>query len=126
MLKSLRKSSVENRLVETQLYEFVMNELKEGIKHHGTWGQAIVNSEGNKEKAEAEYIKLRVQSVKDEITLNHLIDDEKLSKIQSLYFSSEKNDNSNVDADAGSSYVTLIFVLIILITFMVTLAHLFN
>ena len=57
------------RLIEEQLYEQVVIELSDGKKRHGLWAKAIADSEGSEEKAKSLYIKYRVQSIKDELSL---------------------------------------------------------
>ena len=54
-------------------------------KHRGIWGQAMVEAEGDLNKAEAAYIKFRVQGLKDELILGQLLEDERLAEIQRLY-----------------------------------------
>ena len=78
------KMSIIQRQQETKLYEFVMDEIKEGIRHQGSWGKALVKCEGDEQKASAEYIKLRVQELKDFITLENIIEDERLKAIQQM------------------------------------------
>ena len=84
MFNKNSKDSVIERLAETKLFEYVMDELADGNKQRGEWGQAMVECEGNKTKAEAAYIRLRVQSLKDSIALGNIIEDETLKEIQSM------------------------------------------
>ena len=65
--KSKNKLSILQRKQETFLYELVMEEIANNECQKGIWGQAIVKSNGDEKKAEAEYIKLRVESLKDEL-----------------------------------------------------------
>jgi hypothetical protein len=62
----MRKSAFE-RLAEEQLYQIVVDEIKRDEKREGLWAKALVEAEGDKEKTQALYIKLRVQSLKDEL-----------------------------------------------------------
>ena len=78
------KMSIIQRQQETKLYEFVMDEIKDGVRHQGSWGKALVKCEGDEQKASAEYIKLRVQELKDFITLENIIEDERLKAIQQM------------------------------------------
>ena len=66
--KSSTKQSAE-RLIEEQLYEQVVIELSEGKQRQGLWAKAIADSEGSEEKAKSLYIRYRVQSIKDELSL---------------------------------------------------------
>ena len=67
--KSKDKLSIFQRKHETYLYELVMEEIAKNERQKGIWGQAIVKSNGDEKKAEAEYIKLRVESLKDELEI---------------------------------------------------------
>ena len=78
------KMSIIQRQQETKLYEFVMDEIKDGVRHQGSWGKALVKCEGDEQKASAEYIQLRVQELKDFITLENIIEDERLKAIQQM------------------------------------------
>ena len=62
----MRKSAFD-RLAEEQLYQLVVDEIKRDEKREGLWAKALVEAEGDKEKTQALYIKLRVQSLKDEL-----------------------------------------------------------
>jgi hypothetical protein len=68
-LKSFRLASATRRLDEEVLYEFVVNELAQGIRREGLWAKALVETEGDDQAANARYIKLRVQALIDEHTL---------------------------------------------------------
>ena len=49
-----------------------MDEIANNKRQKGLWGQAIVKSNGDEKKAESEYIKLRVESLKDKKTITKL------------------------------------------------------
>ena len=87
LLNRYKKHSVMRRVVETQLYEFVMDEIAQGVKQKGIWGQAMVGCDGDATKAEAAYIRLRVQSLKDFIKLGNIIENENLRAIQETFLS---------------------------------------
>jgi hypothetical protein len=74
--KSKDKLSIFQRQQETKLFEFVMDEIANNNRQKGLWGQAIVKSNGDEKKAEAEYIKLRVESLKDELEIQKQNEDE--------------------------------------------------
>ena len=84
LFNQFNKMTIIQRQQETKLYEFVMDEIKDGVRHQGSWGKALVNCEGDEQKASAEYIKLRVQELKDYITLNNIIEDERLKAIKQM------------------------------------------
>ena len=51
IFKQIKKTKVITRIQETQLFEYVMNEINQNDRKEGIWGQALVASEGNQEKA---------------------------------------------------------------------------
>ena len=61
--------SIFQRKHEIYLFQLVMDEIANNGRKKGIWGQAIVKSNGDEKKAEAEYIKLRVESLKDELEI---------------------------------------------------------
>lgn len=52
---------------EDAIYEQVMLEIEEDKKVKSTWAKALAGSDGDKNKAEALYIKLRVQNIKKDL-----------------------------------------------------------
>ena len=70
-----KQQSALNRLQEERLYEFVLEEIGNNEAKPGLYAQALVAAEGDEKKAHAAYIKLRVQSLKDEFTIEQLIDE---------------------------------------------------
>tara|TARA_B110000503_G_scaffold95977_1_gene144421 strand:+ start:266 stop:718 length:453 start_codon:yes stop_codon:yes gene_type:complete len=78
------KMTILQRQHETKLYGLVMDEIKDGIRHQGSWGKALVKCEGDEQKASAEYIKIRVQELKDDMTYINIIQDEQLESIQAM------------------------------------------
>ena len=83
--KEKEKLSILKKQQEAKLFELVMNEIANDERHKGLWGKAIVISNGDEKKAESEYIKLRVESLKDKKTITKLNkeikeEEEKLAK----------------------------------------------
>jgi len=64
-----KTSTAIDRLSEERLYEQVAQELKAGKKREGIWVKAMAKTGGDLNKAEALYIELRVQAIKDEHTI---------------------------------------------------------
>ena len=64
-----KTSTAIDRLSEEKLYEQVAQELKAGKKREGIWVKAMAKTGGDLNKAEALYIELRVQAIKDEASL---------------------------------------------------------
>ena len=58
--------NADDRLAEEMLYAEAMREIEQGLRRAGLWGKAIAESDGDEKKAKALYLKLRVQSLKDE------------------------------------------------------------
>ena len=65
-----KKTDAQARLFEEQLYEFVANEIARDEIRQGLMAKALVEADGNYEKARAIYIGHRVQSLLDEAELN--------------------------------------------------------
>ncbi len=57
------------RITEEALYAEALRELESGQRRDGIWAKAMAESDMDQGKAGAKYIKLRVQSLKDEVTL---------------------------------------------------------
>ena len=69
IFKNFKHNSAVDRLNEERIYEIVINEIKSGKRREGIWGQALEKANGDLKKTEANYIKLRVQSLKDEFEI---------------------------------------------------------
>jgi len=63
-----KKLSVAHRKSDEAVYSIVAQEMEDGVRHNGRWLKALEQAEGNKEKQVAEYIKLSVESLRDQIT----------------------------------------------------------
>ena len=61
--------SPQSRLNELVLYEFVAEELSQGIEHKGLFAKALAEKKGDEQEAKGRYIELRVQMLKDQIDL---------------------------------------------------------
>ena len=69
IFENFKHNSAVDRLNEERIYEIVINEIKSGKRREGIWGQALEKANGDLKKTEANYIKLRVQSLKDELEI---------------------------------------------------------
>jgi len=67
LFQKLKSKAVINRKHEENLYASVASEMAEGIRNSALWLKALEAANGNSEKQISEYIKLRVQSLKDDI-----------------------------------------------------------
>lgn len=65
----IRTKGAAYRLTEEALYAEALREIESGQRRDGIWAKALAESEMDQGKAGAKYIKLRVQSLKDEVTL---------------------------------------------------------
>ena len=70
-------SAATLRLNDEVLYAIVSEEIEKGIKRDGLWIKALADAKGNETLAKAGYVKLRVQSLKDEARLEQSIIDPK-------------------------------------------------
>lgn len=66
MVDKQKNHQAKARLLEESLYLQVVEELAAGHRRDGLWAKAIVNTDGDEQKAKALYIKYRVQSILDE------------------------------------------------------------
>lgn len=69
MFSTFRKRNIANRKTDEALYSIIASEINRGIRHEGLWLKALERANGNSEKQIAEYISLRVQSLKDDINI---------------------------------------------------------
>lgn len=53
---------------EELLHAMVMREMQQGIRRDGLWAQALVETEGDPQKAQAAYIRLRLVTLRQETT----------------------------------------------------------
>ena len=75
LFKKYKQQSALNRAQEERLFAFVLEELENSQIKPGLYAQALVEAEGNDQKARAAYIKLRVQALKDEFTIQQIVDE---------------------------------------------------
>lgn len=75
--KTSRETNVEDLLNEAQqrqdeerLLEQVVGELERGYRRDGVWAKALISADGDEDRAKANYLELRVQSLRDEALLN--------------------------------------------------------
>lgn len=61
--------SLPNNLNEDEIYERIMIEIEEDNKIKSTWGRALAQSDGDKNKAESLYINLRVKMITNDNSL---------------------------------------------------------
>ena len=64
--KRLKHSAITTRIGDESLYERARQEIKSGYRRDGLWAQAIERSNGDSDKTASIYIRLRIQSLRDE------------------------------------------------------------
>lgn len=69
MFDKFRKINIAHRKTDEALYSLVAQEIESGVRNNGLWLKALEKADGNKEKQVVEYIKLRVQSLKDDVSI---------------------------------------------------------
>lgn len=65
-----KPSKIAQRKIDEHLYAIVAEEMESGIRKNGLWLKALELADGNKEKQVSEYIKLRVQSLIDDMYID--------------------------------------------------------
>jgi len=63
----VKKTTIESRRYEEKLYEVALEEVEAGEVRKGLYAKALSKADGDKEKADGIYLKLRVQSIMDDI-----------------------------------------------------------
>lgn len=71
---------------EDEIYEKIMIEIEENKKVKSTWGKALAQSDGNKDKAESLYIRIRLNEIKKNNIKNIKLED-------SIIFANKKEEN---------------------------------
>lgn len=69
------ESAAQIRALDESLYEIVAAEIDRGERRPGLWAKAIADCRGSEAKATSLYLKYRVQSLKDELTLKRSADE---------------------------------------------------
>ena len=79
-----------NRKEEEQLFLQVHNELENGITNQGLWMKAVASCNGDELLAKSKYVKLRVQSIRDEKNIEKAIWEESVAIAEKLKMAEEK------------------------------------
>jgi hypothetical protein len=75
----VKKTTIESRRYEEKLYEVALEEVEAGERRKGLYSKALAKADGDTEKADGIYLKLRVQSIMDDIESDQ-IDRREVSK----------------------------------------------
>lgn len=82
LFTSVRDKGISYRPTDEEFYAEVLREVESDVRRSGLWARALSDSNMDKDKASAVYIKLRVQSLKEEFSV--LIADLVREKIASI------------------------------------------
>jgi hypothetical protein len=63
------KNNAADRILEEKLYDKTIEEIEGDVFRQGLWAKALLESGGNENLARQIYVRLRVQSMKDEIKI---------------------------------------------------------
>ncbi len=77
MFDKFRKMNIAYRKTDEVLYSVVAQEMENGLRNNGLWLKALEKADGNKEKQVSEYIKFRIQSLKDDMSVLSELPEEK-------------------------------------------------
>jgi hypothetical protein len=67
IFEKVKKTTIASRRIEEKLYEVALDEVENNEIRKGLYAKALSKAEGDKEKADGIYLKLRVQSIMDDI-----------------------------------------------------------
>lgn len=118
---TISQVQVENQDVdlvdEDTIYEQVMLEIEEDRKVKSTWAKALAQSDGDREKTEALYIKLRVQNIIDtakERKLKNFESEKNIIKIDSTEIKEDKK-SENKETESKRDLLIFGFMLLIIV-----------
>ena len=84
MFDKVKKTTIKSRLYEEKLYEAALEEVESGEIRKGLYAKALSKAEGDKEKADGIYLKLRVQSIMDDIETQQITNRENAKSYEAL------------------------------------------
>ena len=84
LFDKVKKTTIESRRYEEKLYEVALEEVEAGEVRKGLYAKALSKADGDKEKADGIYLKLRVQSIMDDIESEQIHQREISKDIQKL------------------------------------------
>ena len=96
MIEKQKNYQAKARLIEESLYLQVAEELAAGHRRDGLWAKAIVNTDGDEQKAKALYIKYRVQSILDEAA----VEAEKEAELEEIRLQEEQRQKAREEQTA--------------------------
>jgi hypothetical protein len=84
LFDKVKKTTIEQRRYEEKLYEVALEEVEAGDRRKGLYSKALAKADGDTEKADGIYLKLRVQSIMDDIESEQIHQREISKDIQKL------------------------------------------
>lgn len=103
--KSISTTNASDRINEEEVYKQALEEIEQKTIRSGIWAKALAKSEGEESKAKALYISYRVQSIKDELEISHLLKKEKEAEEKKLaILNQEKRIRKCVDSLIAMEY----------------------
>ena len=87
LFDTVKKTTIASRRYEEKLYEVALEEVENNEIRKGLYAQALSKADGDKEKADGIYLKLRVQSIIDDVEseqINRREDVRDFEKLQEL------------------------------------------
>lgn len=118
-------STKEHRRTEEQLYSIVVEEIERNEINKALWAKALSDSDNDKNKTRALYIKYRVQRLKDDISDKQAVDRQQQRRAQQVQEKQER-DHKNVTTLTTTVEKTVsTFHWLILIMILLSLASLF-
>ncbi len=107
ILDYFKMQSPLQRLLEEKIYQQVIEEIEAGQRRGGLWLQAVEKSQGDERRAKLEYIRLRVQSIKDELHVAREVHEEIKSKEAARHTQNEERRKAAEEYDRLSGTVKL-------------------
>ncbi len=120
----VKKTTIESRRYEEKLYEVALEEVEAGERRKGLYSKALAKADGDTEKADGIYLKLRVQSIMDDIESEQIerkeskrvleaiqaleSEEESLKEPKLIDFGISKKDIENLDKAYGKASENLL------------------
>lgn len=99
MLRRFKQKRALDRLLEERLYALALAEFESKDIRQGLWAKSLANCVGDEHTAKGSYLKLRVQSMRDESVLVEAILDELAAQEQGKNTASDLETRKTVEKD---------------------------
>ena len=95
LFDKVKKTTIESRRYEEKLYEVALEEVEAGEVRKGLYAKALSKADGDKEKADGIYLKLRVQAIMDDFASEQINrrDNERAYKAFQEVYKIDRQDN---------------------------------